>query len=545
MVNIMSIMLLNNKGFEWCYKDYVYVKGIFFYKNILYKEHNAIGLLRTISSYDAFRNIIKEFNGIFSIIIKKDDEYWIAVDRARSIPIFLSTDGKYISDSAEEIRIKFGISIDKVEIISLSELFLSHNTSTGNTVYKDIIQLELGQTALIKNGKVERKFYYTHTHSYQNNNDYKILLEQFSYVADSIIDRLITSLEGRKVVLALSGGYDSRFIAAMLKRKNYNNVLCYTYGKEDDYEVNYSKKVAQKLGFEWHYVKYTKQDWEDFFNSKEAYLYFDYVGNHSSLPHIQEFIAIKNLKDRKVIDTNSIIVTGFCGDFQAGSFIKPFENIEYTLDNLVNTIYNFNYVNTVCTNVIEKKIKNRIKEQLLSLNSNIYDKDSFISLYEAWLTANRLSMWVVNSNRVYEFFGLEWRIPLMDNEFLEFWYNIPNFYRKGCKLYKEWLFDNLFIPMGIDYRKPEILIQNTRICLSKLKKYYKKILIFLSMNIGKDLYKRNNLNNYNEAALIIFKMMNKSKRAFKYNYLSVHQIESLWWCEYKYGSENIKKIIRK
>jgi len=510
----------------------------------LLNSKDALDYFKSIKSYEEFITLIKELNGIFAIIIKKDTEIWLAVDRARSIPIFMSLNGEYISDSAEEIRVKLGISTESVDDAEYTGMLLSRNTSSGSTMYKQIIQMELGQTAIIKNGILKRHFYFKHTHPYDNNMKREELLNRFGEVTDHIFDRLIKSAEGKKIILPLSGGYDSRYIAAMLKKKKYHNVVCYTYGNEEDYEVQFSKKVAYELGFEWHYIRYTKQMWKNFFKSNKVMEYFNYVSNHSSLPHIQEYMALNILKEKKVIDDESIIVTGFCGDLPAGSFIEDFSQNLFTIDSLIEFIYENHFTNTTVSKYYSSLVKDKIRVYLNSMEEEIVDQESFISQYEAWFTASRPSMWVVNSNRVYEFFGLEWRLPLWDNEFLDFWYSVPNEFRDSCNLYTEWLFKELFEPLNIDMRKPnESSMKKYNYSLKmKVRLIVKKLLIYIGMKIGKDLYKRNNINNYNQAAICLYKLL-KTKKAFTYTSLNVHQLEQLWWCEFKYGENNLQKSI--
>ena len=75
---------------------------------------------------------------------------------------------------------------------------------------------------------------------------------------------------------------------------------CFTYGYADSYEVKISKQVAEKLGFPWFYVEYTKEKFSSIANSPidEDYMYW--AMNLNSTAHSQDFLAVKN-RSLKVI----------------------------------------------------------------------------------------------------------------------------------------------------------------------------------------------------------------------------------------------------
>ena len=81
----------------------------------------------------------------------------------------------------------------------------------------------------------------------------------------------------------------------MLKKLNYDNVVCYTYGDEKQYEVKYSKIIAEQLGYEWHFIKYTDDEWNKMID-ETFYSYCDYCHNFSSVPPHSRFYSTKIFK---------------------------------------------------------------------------------------------------------------------------------------------------------------------------------------------------------------------------------------------------------
>ena len=61
--------------------------------------------------------------------------------------------------------------------------------------------------------------------------------------------------------------------------------------------------------------------------------------------------------------------------------------------------------------------------------------EEYWKLFNDWGIKVRQSHFIVNSVRIYEFFGLEWRLLFWDTEFSEFWNSIEWEKKKGSYLY--------------------------------------------------------------------------------------------------------------
>lgn len=70
--------------------------------------------------------------------------------------------------------------------------------------------------------------------------------------------------------------------------------------------------------------------------------------------------------------------------------------------------------------------------------------EDMANAFECWEWQERQAKFIVNSCRVYEFWGYDWRIPLWDSEMMDFWSRVPIELRIGKRLYDVFLRSTLF-----------------------------------------------------------------------------------------------------
>jgi hypothetical protein len=68
---------------------------------------------------------------------------------------------------------------------------------------------------------------------------------------------------------------------------------------------------------------------------------------------------------------------------------------------------------------------------------------------ERWDMNERQGKFICNSVRVYDFFGLAWRLPLFDRELMNFWARIPMSLRVGRRLYFKYVDRYQNLPVAI------------------------------------------------------------------------------------------------
>jgi len=443
---LYKIKLNNHKIYPWSnLNELAYVRGYFYDSNG--KTIHQIFLLKKlikIKSPDDFADLLKNIDGCFSIILKNKNLLFAATDRIRSFPLFYSYDsGKVI------LRDKLYRNKSKEKISNLSSYEFTHTgyVTNDNTLLENVFQIQAGEYIFFDSSNLNKSKYYDFLHFLTPIEDYEEMKFSLKTSINNSFSRLINSTQDKRLIIPLSGGLDSRLIVTSLHKYGKKNVVCFTYGLAKSKEVEVSKSIAKDLGYEWHFVNYGNKIWKQCYSSDLMKEYLLFSGNLCSLPHMQDWPAVWQLKSMDVLCNNSIFIPGHAADFVAGSHIPHDINLLTSPD--IKTLKNmiikehFKLSKKIYSNEYEtlnSKLMKNIENPFL--NKKIDSIDDVANLFEYWDWQERQAKFIANSCRVYEFWGYEWRLPFWDRGFVDFWRAVPLSQRLNKKLYKEVLIED-------------------------------------------------------------------------------------------------------
>jgi len=455
----LSLHLVRNEGFAWgkhiTQRLTVCAKGFLFdAENKLHDGKSLCEYFATAKSESEFEKLLLAANGSFAVVLQNADLTLAAVDRLRSIPLFYTSGdaARLVGDDGDVLANIIGKTLP--EETSLQEFALAGFVIGRDTLHPQIKEIQAGEYVRFEQTSSISIRYYCHLHTHDRYATEEEHFVALAGISQRVVERLIRTLHNRPIVLPLSGGYDSRYIACMLKEIKYKRVVCYTYGRSDSPEVVTSRQVAATLGYDWHFVEYTAVKVKEALSSPQYEAYCNYCHNYSSLPHIQEFIALTELRSLGILPNDGVIVSGFCGDLLGGSYVPSQFQLGY-VDALLKAGLSEHiadqhlYIKLFTDDLVTAKVRAHIQQVLDEIGEAPDTPSSFVSHNEAFFTAHKVAKFVVNSLRVYEFFGLEWRMPLWDQELIDYWYSVPVSARIGSPLYNNFLFYNYFEPMNV------------------------------------------------------------------------------------------------
>jgi len=380
-------------------------------------------------------------------VYHKNDDVEICYINAgiiRPVPIFYKIeDGiAYVSDD-----IKYLFKNAELDTSTLLEFLSFGFVLSDRTLIRNVHILQAGEILEYKNRTLIIQDKYLYDTNPTREEDEKELMEKLWDVTKKVFKDVIKWTKGKTIIVPLSGGLDSRFVVSMLKLFGATNVVCVNYGIEGNYETPTSKRVAEKLGYEWHYIDYSLKSQLKMFNSDDFILYLKLTHSYHIAPNIQEFLStsrVKEICDRK----DCVFIPGHTGDFISGGHISIDVLLSRNIDELALAILKKHYLRSWPPS---GKIIKRIIRYLMNLSYEIGSSVESYQFYEIFDWRERQSKFIVSAIRPYQFFGYQWLMPLWDKRFVDFWAQVPVRFKMFKRLYRKFLSSFVFGPLGVDF----------------------------------------------------------------------------------------------
>lgn len=464
---MVDISLNNNRIRAWHRFPAGYVKGYAFEGTTLLSETDLYNKCSEALKSRQLHKLLYALNGHFSVILTEKKRTVLIADKLKTYPLFYFKKGEdyFITDTADtvleqipEVRL-YPSSVE--EYLGAGYLSGDKTLLTGCNIVRSATYVTLAYSRTFFQVKEEgasaismREQINTHVRQYYSQKSLPVIKDTGSIaprvnaILERVVGRMLQVAAGRTIVLPLSGGYDSRLIACLCKKYQVPHVICYSYGIKDSPESEVSRKVAEQLGFPWHYVEYTTEKWEKLLDGPIFETYMRYGGNLNTIPHIQDLLAIHELTVKKILPANAVVVPGHTGDVIGGSHLPP--NINR--NNIVDKLYDKYFV----INTLKPDSKKNILHALdVALKSESFpeNKEACYQAFQLWNIRNRQANFIVNSVRAYELMGLDWYLPLWDDEYEQFWNSIPYTLRVGSTLYNTYMFEEFFEPYKVGFHK--------------------------------------------------------------------------------------------
>ncbi len=443
---------------------HVWVKGYAIFGNKIFKDKDLAQFLYSALQSENF----EQLNGQFAAVSLFESKIRIISDQIRSIPLYYQMRGDklFIADSL--VRMKEMQGFDLLDFAQ--EMIFAKNgfCTTWNTLFGDIKQTQAAEIVRISPEKASYSFYLRFPAS-TIDTEYAKAKEQLKGLIFETFENYLPFLRGKKVLLPLSSGLDSRLIAYLLKKSDFKNVLCFTFGRKSSFEIQKSKKVAEMLGFDWVFVNYEDPNVIKF--DAQLYEYLQYAANASAMPYLQDYFAIKYLKNLSLADENSVFMPGHSADFLAGSHLRPWLGSQNCREDAQRFIEEQNSFFSHTKNIL-------IQEE--NSFSDAFHFDEAWKVAEEWDFRERQTKLIVNSARVFSFFQFEYLLFFWDRRWIEFFGHLPYEIRLYKKLYDDVL-NNLFLDEGIWFPDDKKLSAKTfrwrtlkNIVNRKLPEYYQR-----------------------------------------------------------------------
>lgn len=411
----------------------VFVKGSLVSVNNTCKTENwIVKLLHQLASYtetiiEYIQNELRTLRGFYSIVIISGSEYYIITDIIRSIPLFYGFQGNslFITDSLEYFQrnhSSFEIDDNKLEVFIYSGMVYGRNT-----IYKNVFGMQAGEIVIIHDRRIKSVRYFSFIPSINviKDNELSNYVQDYDRILISIFTRIINQNPNvNNWIVPLSGGHDSRLTISYLYRLGIKNVICFSYGTPKNEQSVISRQLAEILKYEWHFVEYTEKKWDELHKLGIVDDYILYAFNGVSTPHLQDLLAVHELHNQNVLSKGDIFLKSH-GDFIAGSQLSDLDMKLKTEEDAVSRVV------TRHRNInVKSEVSRREAEEIFQ---NIIVEPKHFQEYFNW--QERQAKFIVNSKKVYEYFGYECQLPFWYKESVDFWLSVPSDLRLGRKMF--------------------------------------------------------------------------------------------------------------
>jgi asparagine synthase (glutamine-hydrolysing) len=428
---------------SWHRTESTYTRGSAFLGKSLLHGSDLSRAFGQDRSMNEFESLLKRMNGFFAVIHECPKEAYFATDHVRSFPLFYGQRGRSFFVSDDPFWIMENSNEHEISELSAIEFLLAGFVVGDESLCKRVRQVRPGEIIHVSEGQgcflVANARHYRFPHGNVRHETHEALMSRLSEASESAVRHLIELAQDRTIVVPLGAGADCRLIVLMLKRLGYDKVIAFSYGRPGNSESGVAKKVASALGIQWRFVPYSNEAWGKWSRTDEWEDYTRMASGLSSVPHLQDWPAIWELRREGAIPRDSVIAPGHL----SAAWNPPVEWIERRviseddfLDSIIKRFYDpidWSGSNEMLRRILRQRIAASLKTH------RMYHPEEALTDYERWWWQEEEAKFIINSVRVYDFWGYEWWLPLWDKEFAEFWSSLPVVHTLDREIKKEYV----------------------------------------------------------------------------------------------------------
>ncbi len=377
----------------------------------------------------AILEFVHSQNSTFALAFISRSFVIACVDHVRSIPLFFQVNDDQFALGSNPILFssKRALSNDKNLV---AEFLLTGYLHGKATLSPDIQCLEPGEILewdfKSKTVAIDQYFSYFPQSSYYKRN-FNELFEEFDVVLNEIFSDLYSRKQNLPIWIPLSGGLDSRLILAKSLEHGFEDITTFSYGTSGNHEIGKARTLTRELGVRWHCWPATSARYSrNLFAHDDRRKYVDYSAGLQATPVYLDYEAITGMRRAELIPDHACVINGYSGDFLFGGHIPETFAFDPSLNTLVDAVLSkhCSHFNLDVFPDALARIRDNLVDQFSTL-SDINTLETIAAAYENWEWRERQPKAVINGQRLYEFYGLDWALPFWDKRLLLFWAKIP------------------------------------------------------------------------------------------------------------------------
>jgi asparagine synthase (glutamine-hydrolysing) len=357
---------------------------------------------------------------------------YLVADRARSIPLYYG-DG-VVSDDGETVAQAIDADRDPV---TAAEFLLTRYVAGPDTIWQGVHSTQAGE--VVRVGTDTRRRNHCEVapdeRAAETGADATAALDE---AFETAMARLLAVAGERRVVVPLSGGYDSRLLVAALAERSHP-VTAFAFGRPGHPDVEMSREVAARLGIDWELVAYDRADWQEWYHGPSGQRLRERAFAGDALPFLAAQPAARRLVESGRVPADALWCPGhavstlgerlpaFVGNMSDGrapdcASDESNEQSAPTLDGLIEHILDSQYTLWEWSDpAFAAAARERIERGLLGGRPGLTGPASAAAAFERWAWRGRQTTFTTGDVRGYEAAGLDWWLPLWDPAYVRAW----------------------------------------------------------------------------------------------------------------------------
>lgn len=365
---------------------------------------------------------------LFSAVLVTEDEIQLLTDHLRSWPLFYAVQGEQVHVGEDAFAVADALGGRRLEAEAAAEFRHIGFVLGDRSLLEGVRQVPSGTTVRIdrRTGEITARLERRLQLQRPGFEDIPSFTAAFAAALDAQMQRLYERADGRVIALPLSAGLDSRLLAALLARDGYPRVQTFTYGLPGNAEARASARIAESLGLPWQQVSHTPQQLRQAWTDPSTGSFLREASSGASLPHVQDWYAIRRLTAEGTLPPGSIVIPGHTVVSSAKD--EPLRHgPEVTPAGIVRCLEPWHFA-------LRSQSRRAVRlpsvvEELQRFFTEVRLEDAPRARMDAvrWFwQRERQAKYILQSMRGYEHAGLEWALPMHELGVWEVYESAPD-----------------------------------------------------------------------------------------------------------------------
>jgi asparagine synthase (glutamine-hydrolysing) len=383
---------------------------------------------------EALADELADWNGFFAVAAERDGDAYLAVDHARSRPLYYGAAAPAAaSDSGNALAERLGLDTDPdaFDDLAATEVVLSKAVAGDETLLPGMRAVRPGEVVRLgeRDGglAVDAADHHRHHPTTRLSDGPEDEAAAANALEDALVaaaERAVAYADGRTIAVTLSGGYDSRLVLTLLARTGYENLVAVTFGTPDNPDVERAAEVAEDLGVRWEFAEYSTARWREWYDSGRGRAIasrhdFEHVPNYGACPAVEDLLESGRLPEDTVFCPGQTVVL-FVGE--TPERLTPLDGPATEADafeKLFRTFFrHWAWEDDAYRSVEADRLRQYFPGPVTTGVEGVVACESFLMHH---VNAQYYNL----DGRQYESYGADWWYPLWDREVVAAWLSTP------------------------------------------------------------------------------------------------------------------------